>query len=182
MGTIIPLMLASALVGGVKDYAVKLGGEAGFKGEADDVIAGAPPTGGQRSDFRVGCELGILPGLAVVMGVVFPEDIPHCPVKNIDLGSISGDGTGAIAVGGYLSPLGIIRAGTRVGDLLVIELIAVVGSNTMHAALAVEGYAVMVVGLAAGVKACPSEALDTGLVIIDFGLDVGKAVGFLLGG
>jgi hypothetical protein len=50
----------------------------------------------------------------------------------------------------------------------------------VHIAVTVESDAVMVVGLSAFVNSGPSEAFNAGLVVIDFSLDVGEAMGFLL--
>jgi len=50
----------------------------------------------------------------------------------------------------------------------------------VHIAVAVEGDAVMVVGLGAFIDSCPGEAFNSGLVVIDLGLDVGEAVRLLL--
>ena len=52
----------------------------------------------------------------------------------------------------------------------------------MHGALAVEGDAMVVVGLGAFIESCPGEPFDALFVVADFSLDVGEVVGFLLGG
>ena len=104
MGTIVPFVLTGALVGGIQDYAVKLSRIAPFKSEADDDVSCAPPARSQGDDFVVGCELSIIPGLAVVMGVIFPEDVGGSAVEDIDLSPIGGDGTGTSTIGGDLSP------------------------------------------------------------------------------
>jgi len=51
----------------------------------------------------------------------------------------------------------------------------------MHAALSIEGDAVMVVGFGAGIEPCPGEPLDALLEVIDFSLDIGKGRRALLG-
>jgi len=116
------------------------------------------------------------------VGVIFPEDVAGGAVEDIDLGSISGDGTGTLTVGGDLGPLGKVGAQARAGDFLAVESITGRSSNAVHGALAVEGEAMVVVGLGAFVEAGPRKSFDALLVVIDCGLDVGEAVGFFLGG
>ena len=81
-----------------------------------------------------------------------------------------------------MSPLGIVGARAGVGYLLAIENIAGSRPDAVHAPLAVEGDAVVVVGLAALVKTGPGEALNARLIVIDLSLDIGETVGLLLGG
>src|SRR4030042_1799749 len=86
-----PGVLSGGLGGGIQGNTIGL---VRFEGEADDGVTGGPPTGSQGEDIGVGDELSVIPGLAVVMGVVFPEDVASGPVEDIDLGAISGDSTG----------------------------------------------------------------------------------------
>ena len=51
----------------------------------------------------------------------------------------------------------------------------------MHAALSVEGDAVMVVGLGASVEPFPGEPFDALLKVIDFSLNIGEGRRALLG-
>jgi len=172
-------VLAGNLCACVEDYAVDL---VSFKSEADDDVASGPPAGGYEVNLVIGDKLGVVPGLAIIMRVIFPEDVAGGPIKDVNLSSIGGDGTGTIAVGGELRPLGIVGALVGVGDFLVVENIAGSHPDAVHGALAVEGDAVMVVGLGAFIEPRPGEPLDARLVVIDFGPDIGKAVGLLLGG
>jgi len=166
----------------------------GPEGKADNVVGRAPPASSHREDVGVGYELGVVPGVAVVMGVVFPEDVAGCPVKDIDLLSTGGDGTGTGAVGSDFSPgvepgglaqldgEGIRKGGSEWQSLLLVIEVVALGPDAMHVPLAVEGDAVVVVGLAALVKPLPGEAFNALLEVPDFGLDVGEAVRFLLSG
>jgi len=130
------------------------------------------------------------------MGVVFTEGVVRLAVEDIDPGAISGDGAGAFAVRCDLCPGAEVPAGQGDGegvgegrgrfewgrDLLAVEYITRGGPDAVHGALAVEGDAVVVVGLRAFIEPGPGEALDAGLAVIDFGLDVGSAIGLLLSG
>ena len=162
MGGVGPSVLVRGLVRTIQDDAVYL---AGLEGEEDDDVSRAPPAGGHRQDVGVGDELGVRPGVAVVMGVIFTEGVVRLAVEDIDPGAISGDGTGTSAVRGDLCP-GAEIAGSKAdgegvgegrgrlergGDLLAIEDTTRGGPDAVHGALAVEGDAVVVVGLRAGV-------------------------------
>ena len=166
------------LVGGIERYTVKL---IRLKRKADDYIACSPPTSRQRQDVGISGKLSVVPGLAVVVGIIFPEDISGGLIEDINLSAISGDGAGTGAVGGDLSPLGIVAGLARVGDFLVVEFIVSRSPDTVHAALSVEGDAVVIIGFAAFIEAGPGKALDTRLVVIDLGLNIREAVGLLLG-
>jgi len=137
-------VLRRGLFGGIKDNAIEL---VGLKGEADGDVTGGPPTSGQGKNVGIGDELGVIPGLAIVMGVVFPEDVAGGAVEDIDLGAIGGDGTGTVAVGGDVCPLGVIAGLAGVGNFLAEEGTRPSTTNAVHTALAVEGDAVVVVGL-----------------------------------
>jgi len=68
-----------------------------------------------------------------------------------------------------------------VNDFLKVEVVAI-GSDAIHGSLAVEGKTVTVIRFRARIKASPGESLNSLLEVVDPGLDIGEAVGFLLGG
>jgi hypothetical protein len=51
----------------------------------------------------------------------------------------------------------------------------------VHIAVAIEGDAVMVIGLGAFINPDPGKPLDAGFVVIDLGLDVGETGSGFLG-
>ena len=186
------VILVGCLGAGIEDDGADFDGGGS---EADDDVACTPPAGSQGEDVGVIHELGVIPGLAVVMGVVLPEDVGGGLIEDVDLSAAGGDGAGTGAVRGDLGPdieLGglaeVKRKGVRKGSsegqslLLVIEGITAAGPDAMHVPLAVEGDAMMVVGLRAFIDSRPGEAFNAGLVVIDLRLDVGEVVRLLLGG
>jgi len=179
MVTVGPGVLGGGLGTGVQGNTVEL---VSFKGEANYDVAGAPPASGQGKDVGVACELSIIPGLAIVAGVILPEDVVGGLIEDIDLSSISSDSAGTGAVGGDLRPLRVVGARAGVGDFLAVENIAGCCPDAVHGALAVEGDAMVVVGLGAFIEPRPGEPLDARLIVIDLSLDIGKAVGLLLSG
>jgi len=58
-------MLSGCLGADIDGNAIEL---AGFQGKADDDIPCPPPARSQGEDVDIAYELGIIPGLAVVMG------------------------------------------------------------------------------------------------------------------
>jgi len=167
----------------------------GLKGKADDGVGRAPPTGGHGEDIGIVHELGIIPGLAVIMAVEFVEFVGFVGfIKDVNFGTAGGDSTGTGAVGGDFGPgvepgglaqldgEGIRKGGSEWQSLLLVIEVVALGPDAMYVPLAVECDAVMVVGLAAFVKPLPGEAFNALLEVPDFGLDVVEAVGFLLSG
>jgi len=59
--------------------------------------------------------------------------------------------------------------------------VAALAPDAVHIAITIERDAVVVVGLRAGIDTSPGQAFDALLEIPNLSLDVGEAVGFLLG-
>ena len=102
------------------------------------------------------------------MAVILPEEVGGGAVKDIDFGSISGDGTGASTIGGEGLPAVKPKSGEGDGEgkgegrwwavgrryLAVVEG-AAVNPDAVYAALAVEGDAMVIIGFAAGIESGP---------------------------
>ena len=155
------------LGGSVKDKGDDLNG-GGSK--TDDDVGCSFPASGHRKHGRVRGELSVIPGLAIVMAIEFVELVEFVVfVEDIDLSSISGDGTGAGAVGGDLGPLvegWTVNQGDGEGEgergrdakrkrLLLVVKVGALAPDAVHITATIEGDAVMVVRLAAGVKPRP---------------------------
>lgn len=163
MVTVGPGVLGRGLGRSIQGYAVKL---ASLEGEADDDVAGAPPASGHGKDGGIGDELGVRPGTAVVVAIMLSQDIGRATIKDIDLSSIGGDGTGTGAIGAKGRPgrpgsakvkRERVRESIRTewrSDFLVVK-VAALAADAVHIAITIEGDAVMIVGLAASIDAGP---------------------------
>ena len=168
------------------------------EGKTDDIDARAagPPGGGHGYRPCICAVDGVGPGATVVMGVVAADAVDRVlAVEDIDPGAVGGDGARTVTVGGDQGPGGEVggvidqvegedvrKAGNKGGDLLLVVEAGADHPDAVYAALAIDGDAVMAVGLAAGVESLPGGAADAPLEVLDLGLDVGLAVPLLLSG
>ena len=81
-----------------------------------------------------------------------------------------------------MSPLGVIGARTRAGNFLAVQNVTGCCPDAVHGSLAIEGDAMVVVGLAALVKSSIAKSFNALLIVIDLSLYVGEAMWFLLSG